>query len=77
MTEREALLATWKAARKVAQDADAALSLILVESYGVKRAGDMRYRPAETNEIEQAMQAKVDADALAYRAGLAFAKSVL
>ena len=36
------------------------LSTLLKARYG-KRAGDMRYRPAETREIAEAMRAKLDA----------------
>lgn len=50
----------YQAAIKAHQITDDTLSALLTAKYG-KRAGDMRYRPAETMEIAQAMRAKLDA----------------
>lgn len=72
MTRKEAALATYHAARLVAEDADDALSDILIESYGPKRASLMRYLPPETDEIAAAMHAKLNADRSSLNAWTAY-----
>ena len=54
------LIEAYQAAIRAHQAADDHLSQLLQARYG-KRAGDMRYRPAETVEIADAMRAKLDA----------------
>jgi hypothetical protein len=60
-------LTDYQEAIKVAQAECTALSVLLIEKYG-KRAGDMRYKPAETPEIAEAMRALLAANAVAHAA---------
>lgn len=53
--------------------ADDHLRTLLQAKYG-KRAGDMRYRPAETVEIADAMRAKLDASEMQQTTWLATSK---
>jgi hypothetical protein len=61
---------TYQQTLKAAQEADTHLSTLLQAKYG-KRAGDMRYRPAETVEIAQAMRAYLEASEARQTAWLA------
>src|SRR6185312_11551363 len=54
------LVNVYQEAIRAHQAADEALSTLLRARYG-KRAGDMRYRPAETPEIADAMRVKLAA----------------
>ena len=56
------------------QTADDRLSALLEARYGKKRMGDMRYRPAETVEILEAMTAKLKASEAQQTAWLAYQK---
>jgi len=67
---RDQAIHTYQATIKSAQQADDALSALLRAKYG-KRAGDMRYRPAETVEIAQAMRAYLEASEARQTAWLA------
>lgn len=60
----------YHAAYCAAKDADDRLSTLLRAKYG-KRAGDMRYRPAETEPIACAMRAFVAASDAQHAAWLA------
>jgi hypothetical protein len=64
-------IAEYQAAIKAAQIADDQLSALLQAKYG-KRAGDMRYRPAETVEIANAMRAFLEASERRQTAWLAY-----
>lgn len=63
----------YQAAIKIHQQADVHLTALLKAKYG-KRAGDMRYRPAETVEIADAMLAKLAASERQQTAWLAYRK---
>lgn len=58
--DRQLAIATYQAANRAAQTADDRLSALLQAKYGT-RAGDMRYRRAETVEIAEAMRAYLEA----------------
>ena len=58
--ERQTTTRRYQEAVRAAQAADDRLSALLHVKYG-KRAGDMRYRPAETVEIGLAMMAYLEA----------------
>lgn len=60
----------YRDARRVQQTACDHLSALLHAKYG-KRAGDMRYRPAETREIGEAMTAYLQASEATQTAWLA------
>ncbi len=64
------LVHAYQTAINDAQAADEALSALLTAKYG-KRAGDMRYKPAETVEIAQAMHAYLEASEARQKAWLA------
>jgi hypothetical protein len=64
-------IAAYQAANKAAQLADDKLSALLKAKYG-KRAGDMRYRPAETVEIAEAMKTYLQASERRQNAWLAY-----
>lgn len=70
-TCRQEAIERYQASNRVAQAADDALSTLLRAKYG-KRAGDMRYRPAETVEIGGAMQAYLKASEAKQMAWLAY-----
>lgn len=72
MATPEAIRA-YSEARLQHQRADDLLSALLTAKYG-KRAGDMRYRPAETMEIADAMRIKLAASAAQQTAWLATMK---
>jgi len=65
-----AIIRAYQEAIKAHQAADDELSRLLIAKYG-KRAGDMRYRPAETVEIGDAMRRKLDASEAQQTAWLA------
>ncbi len=69
-------IATYQAAIKTHQIACDHLSRLLKAKYG-KRAGDMRYRQAETVEIADAMRAKLDASEAQQNAWLATMRGVV
>lgn len=69
--ERSHVVQAYQVAIRLHQIADDRLSLLLVSRYG-KRAGDMRYRPAETPAIADAMRAKVQAAEIQYAAWSAY-----
>ena len=68
---REDLIKAYQAAITEHQTACSHLSALLTAKYG-KRAGDMRYRSAETVEIAQAMRAKLEASERQQTAWLAY-----
>ena len=57
---RDVKILAYQLAIREHQAADDRLSELLHAKYG-KRAGDMRYKPAETVEIAEAMRAKLEA----------------
>lgn len=65
-----ATIQAYQAAIKTAQAADDRLSALLRAKYG-KRAGDMRYRKAETVEIAKAMREYLQASEARQAAWLA------
>ena len=67
---RNEIIGTYQSAIRANQLADSILSALLKAKYG-KRAGDMRYRPAETVEIANAMRAKLEASEAQQTAWLA------
>ena len=72
--DRATLVACYQSSVKVAQVADEVLSVLLHAKYG-KRAGDMRYRPAETVEIAQAMRDYLEASEARQTAWLAYVRT--
>jgi hypothetical protein len=65
------LIEAYQATSKTAQAACTHLSTLLKAKYG-KRAGDMRYQPAETVEIGEAMRAYLEASEARQTAWLAY-----
>lgn len=70
---RDHIIAEYQSAIRAAQEACDHLSHLLRAKYG-KRAGDMRYRPAETIDIADAMRAYLHASDARQTAWLATMK---